>query len=154
MSERLNANLIRMSSASEAFSVRHQAIYEVVKTIPAGVVATYGQVAAIVGCGPRLVGYALASLPAGMDVPWQRVINSQGKISIRSDGGADPRQRQALIREGIVFSLKGTVDLKRFGWDGPDWDWLYERGLQPPPGMTLRQAVDFARASARLLRPE
>ena len=122
-----------MSSATESFSVRHQTIYEVVKTIPAGVVGTYGQVAAIVGCGPRLVGYALASLPAGMDVPWQRVINSQGKISTRSDGAADPRQRQALIREGIVFSLKGTVDLKRFGWDGPDWDWLYERGLQPPP---------------------
>jgi methylated-DNA-protein-cysteine methyltransferase-like protein len=122
-----------MSSTTESFSVRHQTIYEVVKTIPAGVVATYGQVAAIVGCGPRLVGYALASLPAGMDVPWQRVINSQGKISTRSDGAADPRQRQALIREGIVFSLKGTVDLKRFGWDGPDWDWLYERGLQPPP---------------------
>ena len=122
-----------MSSATESFSVRHQTIYEVVKTIPAGVVATYGQVAAIVGCGPRLVGYALASLPTGMDVPWQRVINSQGKISTRSDGAADPRQRQALIREGIVFSLKGTVDLKRFGWDGPDWDWLYERGLQPPP---------------------
>ena len=122
-----------MSSATESLSVRHQTIYEVVKTIPAGVVATYGQVAAIVGCGPRLVGYALASLPAGMDVPWQRVINSQGKISTRSDGAADPRQRQALIREGIVFSLKGTVDLKRFGWDGPDWDWLYERGLQPPP---------------------
>ena len=122
-----------MRSATESFPVRHQAIYEVVKTIPAGVVATYGQVAAIVGCGPRLVGYALASLPAGVDVPWQRVINSQGKISIRSDGAGDPRQRQALIREGIVFSLKGTVDLKRFGWDGPDWDWLYERGLQPPP---------------------
>ena len=122
-----------MTSATESFSVRHQTIYEVVKTIPAGVVATYGQVAAIVGCGPRLIGYALASLPAGMDVPWQRVINSQGKISTRSDGAAAPRQRQALIREGIVFSLKGTVDLKRFGWDGPDWDWLYERGLQPPP---------------------
>ena len=121
-----------MTSATESFSVRHQTIYEVVKTIPVGVVATYGQVAAIVGCGPRLVGYALASLPTGMDVPWQRVINSQGKISARSDGAADPRQRQALIREGIVFSLKGTVDLKRFGWDGPDWDWLYERGLQPP----------------------
>ena len=122
-----------MTSATESFSVRHQTIYEVVKTIPAGVVATYGQVAAIVGCGPSLVGYALASLPAGVDVPWQRVINSQGKISTRSDGAADPRQRQALIREGIVFSLNGTVDLKRFGWDGPDWDWLYERGLHPPP---------------------
>ena len=122
-----------MSRATESFSVRHQTIYEVVKKIPAGVVATYGQVAAIVGCGPRLVGYALASLPVGMDVPWQRVINSQGRISIRSNGAADPRQRDALIREGIVFSLNGTVDLKRFGWDGPDWDWLYERGLQPLP---------------------
>jgi methylated-DNA-protein-cysteine methyltransferase-like protein len=72
-----------MSSATESFSVRHQTIYEVVKTIPAGVVATYGQVAAIVGCGPRLVGYALASLPAGMDVPWQRVINSQGAAMVQ-----------------------------------------------------------------------
>ena len=122
-----------MSDDREAFSVRYHTIYEVVKKIPEGVVATYGQVATIVGCNPRLVGYALASLPVGMDVPWQRVINSQGRISIRSDGAADLQQREALIREGIVFSLKGTVDLKRFGWDGPDWDWLYERGLQPPP---------------------
>ena len=122
-----------MTSTTESFSVRHHAIYEVVKKIPAGVVTTYGQVAAIVGCSPRLVGYALASLPAELEVPWQRVINSQGRISIRSNGAADPRQRDALIREGIVFSLNGTVDLKRFGWDGPDWDWLYERGLQPPP---------------------
>ena len=129
-----------MSNSIESFSVRHHTIYEVVKKIPAGVVATYGQVAAIVGCGPRLVGYALASLPAGMDVPWQRVINSQGRISIRSNGAADPRQRHALIREGIVFSLNGTVDLKRFGWDGPDWDWLYERGLQPLPRRDLGES--------------
>ena len=133
-----------MRNATESFSVRHQAIYEVVKTIPAGVVATYGQVAAIVGCGPRLVGYALASLPAGMDVPWQRVINSQGRISIRSNGAADARQRQALISEGITFSPNGTVDLQRFGWDGPDWDWLHERGLQPPP---RRDAVARSRAT-------
>ena len=122
-----------MSSATEPFSARHHAIYEVVKQIPAGVVATYGQVAAIVGCGPRIVGYALASLPAGLDVPWHRVINSQGRISIRSNGAADPEQRQALICEGIVFSLNGTVNLQQFGWEGPDWDWLHERGLQPPP---------------------
>ena len=122
-----------MTSATESFSVRHHAIYEVVKKIPVGVVATYGQVAAILGCGPRLVGYALASLPAGIDVPWQRVINSQGKISIRSNGTADPRQRHELVREGIVFSLNGTVDLEKFGWGGPDWDWLYDRGLEPLP---------------------
>ena len=133
-----------MSNATEVFSVRHHAIYEVVKKIPVGVVATYGQVAAIVGCGPRLVGYALASLPAGINVPWQRVINSQGKISIRSNGVADPRQRKALIREGIVFSRNGTVDLKRFGWDGPDWDWLYEKGLQLP---LLRDSEASSRSS-------
>ena len=133
-----------MTRATESFSARHHAIYEVVKKIPVGVVATYGQVAAIVGCGQRLVGYALASLPVGMDVPWQRVINSQGRISIRSNGAAEPRQRDALIREGIVFSLNGTVDLKRFGWDGPDWDWLYENGLQPP---LLRDSETSSRAS-------
>ena len=143
-----------MRSATESPSARHRVIYEVVKTIPAGVVATYGQVAAIVGCSPRLIGYALASLPAGLDVPWQRVINSQGKISVRSDGAPDPRQRQGLIREGIVFDRKGTVNLKRFGWNGPDWDWLYERGLQPPHGVTLWRGADSTRGSARLRRPE
>ena len=111
----------------------HETIYRVVRTIPPGVVATYGQVATVVGCGPRLVGYAMASLPAGSDIPWQRVINSQGRISIRSDGMPDSRQRRLLVGEGIVFDARGRVDLKQFGWDGPDWALVHEAGLNPLP---------------------
>ena len=111
----------------------HERIYRVVRTIPSGVVATYGQVATVVGCGPRLVGYAMASLPAGSDIPWQRVINSQGRISVRSDGMPDSRQRRLLVGEGIVFDARGRVDLKQFGWDGPDWALVHEAGLNPLP---------------------
>ncbi len=111
----------------------HETIYRVVRTIPSGVVATYGQVATVVGCGPRLVGYAMASLPAGSDIPWQRVINSQGRISIRSDGMPDSRQRRLLVGEGVVFDARGKVDLNQFGWDGPDWALVHEAGLNPLP---------------------
>ena len=111
----------------------HERIYRVVRTIPSGVVATYGQVATVVGCGPRLVGYAMASLPAGSDIPWQRVINSQGRSSVRSDGMPDSRQRRLLVGEGIVFDARGRVDLKQFGWDGPDWALVHEAGLNPLP---------------------
>ena len=111
----------------------HERIYRVVRTIPPGVVATYGQVATVVGCGPRLVGYAMASLPAGSDIPWQRVINSQGRISIRSDGMPDSRQRRLLVGEGVVFDARGKVDLNQFGWDGPDWALVHEAGLNPLP---------------------
>ncbi|HJP10522.1 MAG TPA: MGMT family protein [Arenicellales bacterium] len=111
----------------------HETIYRVVRTIPSGVVATYGQVATVVGCGPRLVGYAMASLPAGSDIPWQRVINSQGRISVRSDGMPDSCQRRLLVGEGVVFDARGKVDLNQFGWDGPDWALVHEAGLNPLP---------------------
>ena len=112
----------------------HDRIYRVVRSIPSGVVATYGQVATVVGCGPRLVGYAMSSLPSGSEVPWQRVIGSQGRISVRSDGSPDSRQRCLLVAEGVVFDARGRVDLKRFGWDGPDWALIHEAGLNPLPG--------------------
>ena len=86
------------------------------KTIPAGVVATYGQVAAIVGCSPRLVGYALASLPAGMDVPWQRVINAKGRISNGGQLARPELQRQLLQQEGVEFAPDGEIELARFQW--------------------------------------
>lgn len=96
-----------------------QRIYDVVRLIPAGNVATYGQVARIVGLGisAQLVGFALASLKEGTDVPWQRVINSQGKISLPGMGGAI--QKNLLLEEGIQFNEKNQVDLDRFGWEGP-----------------------------------
>jgi len=96
-----------------------QQIIDVVRLIPAGKVASYGQIARIVGLGisAQMVGFALAGLREGTDVPWQRVINSQGKISLPGIGGA--YQKNLLIREGIQFDEVGRVNLDRFGWEGP-----------------------------------
>jgi methylated-DNA-protein-cysteine methyltransferase-like protein len=62
------------------------------------------------------VGYALANLPAGSKLPWQRVVNHQGQISCRSHGRGAGNQRGRLKAEGIRFDPKGRIDLKRFGW--------------------------------------
>jgi methylated-DNA-protein-cysteine methyltransferase-like protein len=96
-----------------------QQIYDVVRLIPAGKVASYGQIARIVGLGisAQMVGFALAGLKEGADVPWQRVINAQGKISLPGMGGAI--QKNLLLEEGIEFDEKGRIDLERFGWEGP-----------------------------------
>ena len=94
-------------------------IYEVVLRIPRGMVATYGQVARITGgCSPRQVGYAMSSVPFESDVPWHRVINSRGSISVRSSGEECGQQRSMLESEGIVFNEDGKVNLKKFGWEG------------------------------------
>jgi len=93
-------------------------IYAVVSRIPRGRVATYGQVAALAGLPrqARLVGYAMHSLPAGSDVPWHRVVNAAGKISIRSDGlGHDELQAQLLRREGVRF-VNDAIPLSRYRW--------------------------------------
>ena len=72
----------------------YERILDVVRQIPAGRVATYGQVAMIAGgCTPRMVGYCLAALDPGSDVPWQRVINYKGKVSPRSSGHGSQGQR-------------------------------------------------------------
>jgi len=95
-------------------------IYEVVHCIPPGKVATYGQIAKIVGrCTARMVGYAMAALPHGMEVPWQRVINHKGEISSRSRGDGALRQRRLLRGEGIRFDQKGRVNFKKVRWPGP-----------------------------------
>jgi len=86
-----------------------------VEAIPRGQVATYGQVAAIAGLPrrARLVGYVLARLPPDSGVPWQRVINARGEISL--DAAAGARQRRLLEVEGVEFSAGGRVNLRRFG---------------------------------------
>jgi len=113
----------------------YERIYEVVCQVPAGQVATYGQIAAVVGppCEARTVGYAMADLgryPASRVVPWHRVINAKGGISTRGD-----EQRRLLEGEGVVFGANGRTDLKRFGWAGPDPAWAQAHGfrtLRPP----------------------
>ncbi len=96
-------------------------IYDVVRRIPDGRVATYGQVAALAGLPghARQVGYALHALKDDT-VPWHRVINAQGKVSPRSEPGYDGYQRHLLEEEGVVFTLSGRVDLKKYRWQDDD----------------------------------
>ena len=94
--------------------------YRLIERIPEGRVATYGQIAALAGFArsARQVGYALASLPDESSVPWQRVVNAKGEVSLRSadDLGRSGYQRHLLEEEGVVFDLDGRIDLGRFGW--------------------------------------
>lgn len=93
-------------------------IYAVVKKIPRGTVATYGQIAALAGIPrhARQVGYALHSLAEDSGVPWQRVINAQGEISRRTWSENHLLQRILLEDEGVEFNAQGRVSLARFGW--------------------------------------
>jgi len=94
----------------------YQAIYAVVRRIPRGRVASYGQVAGVAGLGnaARQVGYALHALPAGSAVPWHRVLNARGAISLPGHHGLT--QRLLLAQEGVRFDGRARVDLARFGW--------------------------------------
>ena len=111
----------------------------VVGQIPRGRVATYGQVAWIVGAAtPRMAGYALGGLPADTEIPWQRVVNSRGGISPRGDPLAMERQRKLLAEEGVLFMPDGRIDLDRFGWAGPEPDWLEAHGFAVVPWRARR----------------
>ena len=102
-----------------ATSSSYPRIYAVVRRIPRGRVATYGQIAKLARAPgqARLVGYAMFALPRTTTVPWHRVINAQGRISVRGDGGgAALRQRILLEREGVKFDARDRVPLKAFGW--------------------------------------
>jgi methylated-DNA-protein-cysteine methyltransferase-like protein len=126
----------RFSSPPDPVAYKAQ-VWEIVRRIPPGKVATYGQIAALTpvppglaepdyrAFAPRWVGGAMAACPD--DVPWQRVINAQGKISLR--GGGEQRQRELLEAEGVSFDERGRVDLRRFGWAGP--------GAAEQPGLPL-----------------
>jgi methylated-DNA-protein-cysteine methyltransferase-like protein len=97
----------------------YERIYRVVRQIPRGKVATYGQIARIVDrCTARMVGYAMAALRGRTDVPWQRVINSKGEISIRSRGEGAHRQRKLLEKEGLRFDQRDRVNLRKVQWAG------------------------------------
>ena len=106
----------------------YEQVWNLVRQIPRGKVASYGQIAMMIpppvgvefesykAFSPRWVGGAMAACPD--DVPWQRVINSQGKISLRS-GDGPAKQQMRLEAEGIEFDERGRIDLKRFRWAGP-----------------------------------
>ena len=93
-------------------------IWRVVARIPRARVATYGQVAALAGLPGRArqVGYAMHALPHATRVPWQRVVNARGEVSLRAEPGADRLQRALLEAEGVQFDARGRIDLARWGW--------------------------------------
>jgi methylated-DNA-protein-cysteine methyltransferase related protein len=95
-------------------------VYALVRQVPPGKVVTYGQVAALLGQprAARAVGYALRFLPAGTDVPWHRVINHRGQISLRTPPESPLVQRLLLEEEGVVFDAEGRVDLAVYRWQG------------------------------------
>jgi methylated-DNA-protein-cysteine methyltransferase-like protein len=97
---------------------RNDRVYAVVRRIPAGRVATYGQVAALVGMHghARQVGYALHALPSHSTVPWHRVVNARGEVSARVVPGAEVEQRQLLEGEGVHFDARGRIALERALW--------------------------------------
>jgi len=98
-------------------------VYRLVSQVPKGKVVTYGQVAALLGAprAARAVGTALRYLPQPLSrtVPWQRVINAAGGISLRGDVVRAEEQRWLLEDEGIGFNRHGKVNLKQYRWSGP-----------------------------------
>jgi methylated-DNA-protein-cysteine methyltransferase-like protein len=133
-----------------------QIVWDIVTQIPRGVVSTYGQIASMippppgvealdyVRLAPLWVGKALNAVSASDEpgIPWQRVINGQGGISLPEGSRAALEQRARLENEGVTFDEKGRVDLKTFGWDGPPDDWLAARGLLPPRQLKPRRTGD------------
>jgi len=97
--------------------MRYEEIYAIVRHIPKGRVATYGQVARLAGIPghARQIGYALAAL-GDDDVPWHRVVNAKGEISRRARPGCDELQRILLENEGITFDAAARISLDQFGW--------------------------------------
>lgn len=133
------------TSPPEQTAYQHQ-VWEIARQVPPGKVTTYGQIAAMIpppgtltlkdyaAFGARWVGGAMANCPA--DVPWQRVINAQGKISPRP--GAET-QKELLRLEGVLFNEKGKIDFELYGWNGPDPEWCQAHSLLVPPPLARNQ---------------
>lgn len=100
-------------------STFHRRVIAIIKRVPKGKVVTYGQVAAMAGSprGARQVSWTLHTAGAKENLPWQRVINREGKISIAKGDGYE-LQKAMLIDEGVKFDRKDVVDLEKYGWGG------------------------------------
>ena len=96
----------------------HRQILEVIALIPYGKVATYGQIAKLAGLPKhaRLVGYVLKHLDKSSEIPWYRVINSQGKISVTRINQQGENVQQSLLEQEGIYLLNSKVSLKKFVW--------------------------------------
>lgn len=110
--------------------VYRQKVYDIVRAIPAGMVMTYGQIALILGEGytPRTVGYVMHAAETE-NVPWQRVINSQGKCSTGRITMPLNLQQEMLEAEGLLFNGKARCDLSLYQWHPPGFE--PEKDVQP-----------------------
>ena len=137
----------------------YETVWDIVRQVPPGQVVTFGQIAAMIPApegveldvyrriGPRWVGNAMnaVSFRDEPSVPWHRVINSKGGISLEEGSAPARRQRARLEAEDIRFDSKDLVDFDRVGWDGPDDDWLREHGLLKPHSMKTPPEPDVPR---------
>ncbi len=119
-------------------------IHAVVRRIPRGKVATYGQVAALAGFPrhARQVGYAMRDLPQGSDLPWHRVLNARGEVSPRAAVGWEDVQRDLLEQEGVELARE-RVDLSRYGWKPRT---AHARPGEPSAARGKRRATSHAAA--------
>ena len=102
-------------------------VHRLVQQVPSGKVISYGAIARTLEHphAARTVGWAMHNIPEGSDVPWWRVLNSKGRISLSGERGAN-LQRELLEAEGIEFDERGYVDWERFGWEGLAWHEIEE----------------------------
>ncbi len=120
-----------MSTSTRDEREFYERIYTVAEQVPHGQVATYGDLATIVGhgCDARIVGHAMGALGArARTVPWQRIVNRTGGISTSGHG-----QRELLEAEGVAFDERGHVRLDAHHWAGPSEEWAREHGFQTLP---------------------
>ncbi|MFK8028896.1 MAG: MGMT family protein [Gammaproteobacteria bacterium] len=98
-------------------SEKDKKIWKTVASIPRGQVATYGQIADLAGCGraARMVGRSMGKAPKSQKLPWHRVVNAAGQISLPVDSSGYKTQRQRLLSEGIEFRGK-RIDMKKYQW--------------------------------------
>lgn len=105
------------TASSLALKAKRESIWQVVHMIPSGRVATYGQVAALAGLpqAARFAGTSLKGLPASSIIPWHRVINAQGKISLPKFSVSYQEQQKRLAQEGVLIR-DGKIRLKDYQW--------------------------------------
>ncbi len=127
------SRLTTEEDAPQAAARRRSQVLALVRLIPPGRVATYGDIARLVpGVTARLVGYMMAGTGAQKDLPWHRVVNARGAVSPHAHAA---RQRALLEQEGIRFGKDGRFDLGAYRWRGPDPATLVRLGLDPLAGL-------------------
>ena len=119
MNVQIDENFTKKDMSSSNF---FKAVYEIVAKIPRGKVATYGQIAALLGNlrGARTVGWAMQGTPGYLKLPCHRVVNKLGEMSPTYAFGGPEIQRAMLEAEGVTFKKDGCIDMKKHLWDARD----------------------------------